>query len=1082
MTLADAYRRAITAASRSAVASEPEAQLTVPISNLLIGLAAEAGLGTLQLIREAQLAGVRPDFAALLNGRACGWIELKAPGHTLDGSRWRGREGTQWALLRDLDSLLVTDGESVRLYIQGQAVSDAELPGPDVDWDPQPLVALLRLFVSARPSTVRTVTDLAARLAPLTGLLRDRLRACLDEGEPIAVLRAKTAWASSVHEGVSDHGFANDVAQVIAYSLAIAAMSSVADADHDGVITLSEARAALRGNHALLAAALAPVVEAHGFLDVIEPELAAVERLVSAIDRERIARSQDSRGEPWLWFYEDFLARYDPEARRQAGVYYTPVPIVECQVRLAENVLTNRFGIPLGFADTNVVTLDPAAGSGTFPLAVIDHAVKRAMERRGAAGSAMAARNLARNLIAFEVLPGPYAVSHLRVGQRLAEAGAPSTDIVRVYLTDTLDDPEAGVHVAPGLWGDAETLAVERARAARVRAEEPVTVILGNPPYARRNADSGGGWVVHPVQGRSLFTDLLDSARDHGVNFSAQSALYNDYVYFWRWAIWKGLQQRPDAPAVISFVTASSWLNGPGFVGLRELAQKLGDEIWIVDLGGDGRGVTADDNVFSIQTPVAVVTIVRDGATDEHTPATIYYQRIDGSRDEKLQCIDSVQSPDVDRSAWQTVQVPFGDKFTPYSGSEDYRAFPLLTDLFPWQQPGCKLGRTWPISPSESVLRERWRRLVSEPDLTRRAELFSTGSSGRNIHTLVHGLPKLAELDATARHRPIVRYGYRPFDRQWTFDDPRLAKTESPSLWQSQSESQIFLVGLLTRGVGPGPLLVAYADVPDMHAFRGSYGGKDVIPLYRDGSASRPNVTAGLLEFLTDRVGQDVRPEDLAAYVYAIASTPAYQVHFPSELADGGPRVPLTGDPELWARSVALGRELLRLHTYGQRFTPAGTRRAIERPPEIGWVTEVQSLPADDSEIEFNPARQEIKVGSGTISGVSQAVWNYEVSGYAVVRKWLALRTERGIGRAATAAAGTLDRIRPQEWNDAWNDEALELVTVITRTLDIQSEQEVLLSEILTGDLIGADVLPAPTSAERRAPTISDSIELDLGI
>ncbi|WP_206677859.1 hypothetical protein, partial [Salmonella enterica] len=80
-----------------------------------------------------------------------------------------------------------------------------------------------------------------------------------------------------------------------------------------------------------------------------------------------------------------------------------------------------------------------------------------------------------------------------------------------------------------------------------------------------------------------------------------------------RWAIWKAFQQDPGDQAIISFITASSWLTGPAFVGLRDLARRTASEIWVMDLGGEGRGARQEENVFDIQTPVAIVTLVRTG-------------------------------------------------------------------------------------------------------------------------------------------------------------------------------------------------------------------------------------------------------------------------------------------------------------------------------------------------------------------------------------------------------------------------------------------------------------------------------------
>ncbi|NKU60967.1 hypothetical protein GS883_21985 [Rhodococcus hoagii] len=162
------YADAVRTATAAGIAAEPEAQLTVPVENFFTRFADSVGLGELALVREAQLDGVRPDFAALIDKRPCGWIELKAPGHTVDGGRWRGREQRQWELLAQLDSLIVTNGEQTRLYVEGEPVADCTLPfDTDADWSPSKLHHLLKMFTLVQVVPIKRVSQLADRLAPL---------------------------------------------------------------------------------------------------------------------------------------------------------------------------------------------------------------------------------------------------------------------------------------------------------------------------------------------------------------------------------------------------------------------------------------------------------------------------------------------------------------------------------------------------------------------------------------------------------------------------------------------------------------------------------------------------------------------------------------------------------------------------------------------------------------------------------------------------------------------------------------------------------------------------------------------------
>ena len=889
--------------------------------------------------------------------------------------------------------------------------------------------------------------------------------------------RAVRTWSTYVHDGVTDQGFANDLAQVISYGMAMAALRGGADLNKDNLISLNEARYALEETSPVISASLGPVLGVKGLLAQIANEVGAIERLVAAVDPRAVAQSKDPRGEPWLWFYEDFLRAFDPQLRQKSGVYYTPAAIVQAQVRFAEHLLVDRFDRDLAFGDKSVTTLDPACGSGTYPLAVVDSALRRATERRGPAGPAQIAPTLANNVIAFELLPGPYAVAHLRIGQRIAEA---SGDLippeVRVYLTDTLDDPNS-VPATLDLWGDADVLAEERRRAQAVKREEQVMVVIGNPPYGRVSQESGaGGWITSRTVGHSLFDDIL---RPVNTIFSHTTSLYNLYVYFWRWALWKVFESSPTQPAIASFITASSWLDGPGFVGLRKLAQALGDEIWVVDLGGDSRAGDSEENVFDIQIPVAVVTIVRDAASKESTVPSVYYVRLHGSRGEKLAAISNLAPPADEDGHWTKLTLEtIGDPMVPSLPKDAWHSMPALVDIFPWQMAGMYANRTWPISPSRTVLERRWDAFLSKPTAEERSEAFVTPPTGRNIFTRVRGLAPLANLKKGTPVRAIERYAYRDFDRQWVIYDPRVIALERPSLWASRSDRQLFFSTLTASTLGEGPALTVATDVPDRHHFLGSNGGKDVIPLYRDRACTSPNLTEGLsarvgsLHRNADPRACNPSPEDLAAYVYALLSSPDYYDQFRSELRTPGPRVPLTADPALFLKVRSYGQRLIWLHTYADRFTSAERPTKMPRRKGIVWAKPVTKIPAGPNDIRYDPTKQELDVGTGTVIGVTEDVWEFSVTRWKVLQRWLQMRTRQGVGRSANRPK-PLDLIRPSVWEDAWNDELLDLLNLLQETVDLRPAQKELLAQVLAGPTISADELPQPNSFQRKEPKVN---------
>ena len=137
-------------------------------------------------------------------------------------------------------------------------------------------------------------------------------------------------------------------------------------------LSFVNAQNTLHAHHNLLSAALEALTrgEVRG---EIRAGLDSLLRLIGAVPDNEISGDPD----PWLYFYEDFLSEYDHQLRRDAGVYYTPIEVVRAQIRLIDNLLVNRLNKPDGFADTGVTTIDPATGTGTYLLGIIDHCLRQ---------------------------------------------------------------------------------------------------------------------------------------------------------------------------------------------------------------------------------------------------------------------------------------------------------------------------------------------------------------------------------------------------------------------------------------------------------------------------------------------------------------------------------------------------------------------------------------------------------------------------------------------------------------------------------------------------------------------------------
>lgn len=1056
------FAKALEQAEAWGVPAQPEDQLKAPTQRLLRGLgsALKLKVDCPTEVRIAEIKG-RPDLGVLVNGLLCGYVELKAPGKGARVERMRGPDKEQWEKFKNIPNLVYTDGREWSRYLLGERLDQVEVLDPARPESVAGLFELLSGFLLWEPIVPSSPKALAEMLAPLCHLLREEVLEAL-QIEDSAIRQVAAEWREALFPEADDRQFADAYAQTVTYTLLLARFEG------EERVRTESAEQFLRRRHGLLAQSLRVLTDPQT-REEIDLGISLLERSISAINLGALRRKAS---DPWLYFYEDFLAKYDPKLRKDRGVYYTPVEVIRCQCRLVAELLCEPpFDKPLGFADRDVTVLDPAAGTGAYLLAAFLMGCEAVIARQGPGAVSGRAAVMARNLHGFEILVGPYAVAHLRMTQAILDAGADlPEDGAHLYLADTLESPHA--ETLAKLPFQHRPLANEHRRAQEVKRDTPILVCLGNPPYDRQQIDSEdgaterkGGWVRFGEHGDDgIFNDFLRPARQaaHSVHLKN---LYNDYVYFWRWALWKVFEQK-KGPGIVSFITASSYLRGPGFIGMRQVMRETFDDLWIIDLEGDNLGPRKTDNVFAIRTPVAIAVGVRYSGPQTKRPTRVRYARIAGTREEKL-----AQLGQIERFAdlkWRDCPTELLAPFLP-KGEGDYFRWPALADLFPWQHSGVQFKRTWPIGESQGVLKARWRRLLAGR-LPEKRTLFKETAARRvdESYEAIQGgrLPSLAQLsDETPPG--LSRYGYRSFDRQWALLDPRFADRIRPPLVASHGSKQVYLTSLLSGTLGLGPAATVTAEVPDLHHFRGSFGGRDVIPLYRDSAAAEPNVVRGLPGRLADLVSCKVAAEDLFAYCYAILATPSYVERFGEELAVPGPRIPITLDPILFVRTVRYGQRLVFLHSWGERFNarrgrglPAGEARCIKAIP-----ARPEGYP---DTFTYKPASRALHVGTGEFAPVSAGIWDFSVSGLEVVKSWLAYRMKDGAGKRSSP----LDEIRPERWTAEMTDELLQLLWVLEATVGLYPELRRNLDQIVAGPVVPAADLPQPKAFERAAPRL----------
>jgi hypothetical protein len=328
-----------------------------------------------------------------------------------------------------------------------------------------------------------------------------------------------------------------------------------------------------------------------------------------------------------------------------------------------------------------------------------------------------------------------------------------------------------------------------------------------------------------------------------------------------------------------------------------------------------------------------------------------------------------------------------------------------------------------------------------------------------------------------------VPYGFRSFDRQWIIPDNRLINRPNPELWRLRSDEQVYLTAFTEESPSSGPALTFTGYVPDLHHYKGSFGGR-AFPLWCDGKATDPNFPPNLLPFLTDRYGCPVSAEDLMAYIAAVAANPAFTARFQDDLSTPGLRIPITSDLKAFAEAVELGRTVIWLQTFGERMADPEKDRPNGPPrvaPSVAPRVPKQGALSDDSAdmpdtIGYDAAKHTLLVGHGFIENVPPAVWQYEVSGKQVLLQWFSYRKanrERPI-IGDRRPPSPLGDIQPDHWLSEYTTDLLNVLNVLGRLVELEPKQAELLEKICSGPLISAaqlqnaGALTLPTKAKKK--------------
>lgn len=692
--------------------------------------------------------------------------------------------------------------------------------------------------------------------------------------------------------------------------------------------------------------------------------------------------------------YEAFLAAYAPARRQSHGIFYTPRAVTGYIVRSIDCLLRRDFGVADGLAglSSQVALLDPCLGAGTFLQAVIEQMTAFCGENWPAC-----ADQVIPSLYGCDLLPAPLLLAHLCLGLQLAATDA------RPHLV-----------CQDALAGDGNVFA----------GQPPVVIVLGNPPYAGHSQHTGR-WISELLHGHDPHSATATGSYFHvdGLPLREHNAkwLHDDYVKFFRLAQWHVEQAGAGMVAVI---TNHGFLSNPTFCGMRHSLLETFDELYLLDLHGSSKknrlspDGTRDENIFPIQSGVAISLLVK--RPQSSNPPVVRHAELWGTADSKL---DWLAAHDVATTPWSDCppQSPL------------YLFTPRQQDLTAEYQRGWDITRVMPVH-SLGVLSKRDGLVVdfNQAEVLRKIRRFADRSVSDTACATEFGLP-LADKDRwdLPRARAAVSgqlddekvrpYLYRPFDERAIYYDPAvIARPNTRVLGHLEQPNLALLLGRQGEATGAleWDLLLVTDKLADHNIYR--RGGGAVFPLYLyDGSTRMPNLAPDFVTEMAQRLEMtflpegcgDRRltfgPEDILHYCYAVFHAPGYRTRYADHLASAFPRLPLTGNPALFAALCIIGERLVTRH--------------LQRTAEM---TATFPVNGDNHlrKVRYEPADGRVWINATQyFDSVAPATWDYHIGGYQVCRKWLKDRLGRRLSE---------EEVRHYR----------RVVTILTETLRIMDE------------------------------------------
>jgi predicted helicase len=647
----------------------------------------------------------------------------------------------------------------------------------------------------------------------------------------------------------------------------------------------------------------------------------------------------------------------DGRTERERGGYATPRALTRFVVRCVDSLLRSPLGLEDGLANRAVRLLDPAAGPANFLVEAYRRAVAQRRRAKGEAGvEALIEEHLIPHFRGIEILPGPWAAGQGALRhwvEREGERRSPDTrrpalpTRFPLFLADALASP----HTDGPPCG---FLAREADAASRLRIEESFSVVLGNPPFRGRSANTGG-WIQDLLRGYMLGDGREDrgyfTLDGHSLGERNLKWLQDDYVKFLRLAQW--LIDR-NGQGVVGFVVNHNCLEAPTFRGLRCSLLGTFDQIYALDLHGNRRRRETgpegqrDENVFEgVAQGVAVLLLVK-GPTARKG---VYRADLYGSRREKLRTLTGAKLENLPWIACETTATRYLFGSSDREREREFQRGMALDEIFRVHSLGVVTGRDARV-------------------LAFQREDFE---------------PSLLLAGRTPERRSVVRFLYRPFDLRHLLYGADLERPRTAVMSHLRGRGNIGLLALRHSTAETGAFVTRWVTG---HKVVNPYAPNSVFPLflYQEDGRAVANLHPGIQRKLAERLGALPVPEDVFGYIYAVLHDARYLSRFREQLRHGFPRIPLPETRERFQRLAALGRELCSLHLLEDVRLVSSPVLLEGEPGSVGTINKaVLSYDETGGRVRLNRRGLHFE-------GISPEVWQWQVGSYRVLERWLRAR------------------------------------------------------------------------------------------